>query len=91
MSLNRYAKRRDENEPEIISALERAGCHVQRLDTPFDLLVSKSGSDYKIEVKMPRAKLTPAQVDYIADNKGAPVHVVTSAEQALEIVSHGTR
>ncbi len=86
MTLNRYAKRRDANEPEIVEALEKAGCHVQRLDTPFDLLASKRGKDHKIEVKMPRGKLTPTQVDYIADQKGAPVHVVTTAEEALEVV-----
>ncbi len=82
-----YAKKRDANEPEIVDALQKAGCYVHRLDDPVDLLVSKPGGKvFQIEVKTPKGKLTPAQVDYIADSH-APVHVVTSPEEALEVVS----
>ena len=43
MGLNRYDAKRDENEPEIVQALEKAGYFVTRLNTPGvpDLLVIK--------------------------------------------------
>lgn len=85
-----HAKRRDENELEIVHALEQIGCHVTRLDDPFDLLVGYRGRDFKMEVKMPRGTLTDDQVDYIADNRGAPLHVVTTVDQAIAVVSRET-
>lgn len=46
------AARRDANEGPIIEALEAAGCAVQQLDPPApDLLVSRAGVLYLIEVK----------------------------------------
>jgi hypothetical protein len=51
----RYARRRDENEPEIVSALEAAGALVLRLniDGGPDLLVGFRGRLYLIEIKHP--------------------------------------
>lgn len=46
---------RDENEPEIIAALRRAGAVVFQLDNPVDLLVGLRGRTYLIEVKAPGA------------------------------------
>ena len=45
--------RRDDNEYEIIQALEAIGCTVRRLDRPVDLLVGYRASNYLIEVKNP--------------------------------------
>lgn len=66
MSLIRYAKRRDENEPEIIEYFERRGFSVYRLDQPMDLLLGKHGKNWLIEVKMPKkGKLTEKQGEFI--------------------------
>lgn len=85
MSLNRYAKRRDANEPEIIEALEKAGCTVHRLDTPCDLLVGKGARNFLVEVKVPGGRLTRQQKDFIRDWRGQ-IRIVESAEEALELV-----
>jgi hypothetical protein len=51
----RYARRRDENEPEIVSALEAAGALVLRLniDGAPDLLVGFRDRLYLLEIKHP--------------------------------------
>lgn len=57
MTINRFAKRRDQNEPEIIEHFEdKHGCSVDRLDTPCDLTVHKKGFTGLFEVKMPGKK-----------------------------------
>lgn len=43
-------KRRDENEPDIVTALEAVGAKVERLDRPCDLLVRFRGLIRVIEV-----------------------------------------
>jgi len=53
VSLNRYAKQRDANEPEIVHALKRAGYSVARMDL-VDLVVGKHGRCHVVEVKLPR-------------------------------------
>jgi hypothetical protein len=83
MSLNRYAKKRDENEPEIIEALEQAGCLVEQMDK-FDLLVQRGESIYALEVKMPQGKLTALQADLLA--AGWRIRIVRSPQEALEAV-----
>lgn len=45
------AAKRDSTEPLIVSALQKAGAHVERLDQPFDLLVGFKGKLILIEVK----------------------------------------
>ncbi len=53
MSLRKYANMRDENEQEIVDALESIGCTVFRLDVPCDLLVGRGAVNILIEVKNP--------------------------------------
>ena len=59
MSLNRYAKRRDNAEPPIIAALEARGFDVWPLDKPCDLAVRRQhwppGIVQLLEVKTPRS------------------------------------
>jgi hypothetical protein len=43
-------KRRDETEPDIVAALEKAGAKVCRLDRPCDLVVRFRGELYLLEV-----------------------------------------
>lgn len=83
MTLNRYAKKRDENEPEIIEALENAGCLVKQQDL-WDLVVQRGESVYLLEVKMPEGRLTDLQTDLIAD--GWRIRIVRSPEEALRAI-----
>jgi len=85
MSLNRHAKKRDKNEPEIIMALLRAGYSVERLDIPADLLVGKNGVTWLLEVKMLKGKLTPDQV-WFQDTWQGQYAVVRTIEEALAAV-----
>jgi hypothetical protein len=85
MSLNRYAKRRDENERGIIEKLESFGYAVEPLgDAPFDLLVTRDGRVWLLEVKSKRGKLTPRQVAF---RERFTVRVVRDGVQALAAVS----
>ena len=90
MSLARYAKKRDANEKAIVTALERAGALVLRLDVPCDLLVGLRGVWRLLEVKdgekPPSARLlTGMQAIFAQDCQGhkMPFAVVTSPEEAL--------
>lgn len=95
MSLRKYANRRDENEKEIVNALEQVGCTVYRLDQPVDLAVGRNGITMFIEVKNPDKpkkdrQLTKAQREFFADWKGQVCKVETAAE-AIEVVQRLTR
>lgn len=81
MTLNRYAKRRDQNEPEIVEALRQAGCEVERRDD-YDLHVKRAGKEYRLEVKMPNGKLTRRQQQR-ADQDVIVVRSVTDALRAV--------
>lgn len=90
MSLNRYAKARDANEPGIIKALERAGATVLRLDEPCDLLVGFRGRNHLLEVKNPKGKdrVTVKQATVFAWWRGT-IHVVRTPEEAVYAVTLG--
>jgi hypothetical protein len=86
--------KRDENEPEIIEALQWAGCEVQPLsgkDVP-DLLVlvprwdSAAATLALIEVKNGRGKLSPGQSAWHEAWATAPVYVAYTPEDALAAV-----
>ncbi len=83
--------RRDENEKEIIAALESIGCTVFRLDYPVDLLCGRGGRNILIEVKNPDKpksdrKRTAAQRKFFKDWQGQ-VRVCETAEEAIELVT----
>ena len=90
MSLSRRAKRRDENEPDVVQALELCGAYVVRLDTPCDLLVGFRGRWWLLEVKdggKPPSErgLTRAQTGFRDDcqTHGLPFAVVEDVSAAL--------
>jgi hypothetical protein len=89
MSLNRYAKRRDENEKEIVDALRACGVWVTLLDKPTDLLCWRK-EFFLIEVKNPDnthlEKKTPGQIRFhqTANELGAAVYEVETIKEALE-------
>lgn len=90
MSLARYAKRRDDNEREIVDALRKFGYAVWALDKPADLLVGVRGRFVLLEVKdgakPPSArKLSPDEhaVAETCGSRGLPYAVVLNLEEAL--------
>lgn len=84
VSLWRRAAKRDEVEPAIVAALEKAGVRVWRLSRPFDLLAHRAGVWHVLEVKGDKGKLTEAQQRDLAGN--LPVHVVRTPDEALRAV-----
>ena len=90
MSIYRRAKKRDQNEPEIVQALQSAGARVWRLDRPFDLLVGISGRFTVLEVKSHHRerKDQQHQSDELraCQAGGLPVYRVESVDAALQAV-----
>ena len=81
-------RKRDANEPEIVTALKAAGCGVKRLDFPdeegvFDLLVGRPGLNMLMEVKTAIGRLSPGQVQFQETWPG-PLCVVRSPIEALQ-------
>jgi hypothetical protein len=92
VSLNRYAKRRDDNEAEIIDALKAIGCTVTQIDQPVDLIVGYRTYNFLIEVKdgskpPSRRQKTDSQKQFFKTWRGQ-VRVVETPEEAIELVTH---
>ena len=77
----RYNAKRDENEPEIVEALEAVGASVLRLDD-VDLLVGFRGINYLLEVKTPKGKLNKKQQKFFRSWVGQ-VNIVRTVDDAL--------
>lgn len=91
MSLNRYAKRIDQNQAQIISALESAGASVLVISKPVDLLVSINGKFALFEVKNPNVpkadrQFTKAQKAFFDKHDGYPLFVVDGPEIAVRLL-----
>lgn len=92
MSINRFAKRRDQAEPGIVEALTRIGARVWRQDKPTDLLVGYHGRLIALEVKNPDARPRKDQAEQrevieSAQRDGLPFYYVTTPEDALNAVA----
>jgi hypothetical protein len=78
----------DSNQAEIVDALKRAGCTVQPLTAVGsgcpDLLVSRAGVNYLLELKAD-SELAQSQIAWI-NAWNAKVHVVRSVDEALAAV-----
>lgn len=83
-----FAPKRDNNEPEIVRALEVVGASVQRLSVLGcpDLLVGFRGQTFLFEVKNGKAKLNPNQVLWWQNWNGGLLHTVRSCEDALRLI-----
>lgn len=90
----RKAARVDENQNEIVSALQRAGCSVQILSSVGqgcpDILVGMAGTNWILEIKNSarspsKRKLTPEQKQWHAAWKGQ-VNVVETIDDAFRVV-----
>jgi hypothetical protein len=79
----------DLNQPAIVDALRKVGVTVVSLASVGngipDLLAGKHDKVWLIEVKGPKGKLTPAQVEFMATWPGV-VHIVRSVDDALRLV-----
>lgn len=76
MSLNRYAKRRDKNERELIDVARAMGVLVKQAP-PLDLWAYIGGKWVPVEVKDGNAKLTEAEQRFIDEchAKNAPYRI----------------
>jgi len=94
--MTRHALRKDANESDIVLALRQAGCHVDIIGLPVDLLLAYVCSDGSkrfafMEVKdgdksPSRRKTTKVQDEFFAkypESEGWPVCLVDSVEAAL--------
>lgn len=84
MTILRWNPKRDFNEADIVSALNRCGRHCLRLDA-FDLLVlNPNRTVVMLEIKTKAGKLTVLQQAMIA--QGWPLKVVRTPDEALRAV-----
>lgn len=86
-TMNRRAAKRDANEGDIIKALRKAGASVTQLSDRGvpDLLVGFAGTNYLMEVKMPKGGLTEDEQTFFDGWKGT-AWLVRNAETALSII-----
>ena len=84
--LARHNARRDENERIIVEALEARGFHVDRLSGKGipDLLVSKHGQDWLVEVKRPNGTYTAKQIQWRSRYQGRPPVTLRTVDEAME-------
>ncbi len=79
----------DANQAEIVAALRAVGVSVQSLATIGkgcpDLLAARGADTWVIEVKGPKGKLTPDQIEFLKNWRGV-VHIVRTVDEALSIV-----
>jgi len=77
----------DTNHKEIVAALRQIGATVVSLAAMKhgcpDLLVGYQGETILMEVKMPKGKFTPDQLDFIGKWRGGPISRVDSVDAAI--------
>jgi hypothetical protein len=84
MSLNRYAKKRDIAEPEVVSTLKQCGFSVERMDQPVDLLVGFRRKTFLVEVKTGKRKLNENQRTFVAEWRGSEIVTLRDAQEAMD-------
>lgn len=78
--------RRDSNEAEIVTALQRGGCSVAYAERqPYDLLAGRGGSTYLLEIKQRQGSLRASQLIFQREWKGHYC-IVRTPEEALRAV-----
>lgn len=86
-----YAKKVDENQKIIISALRALGATVfdaSGIGKGFpDLVVGKNNQTVLVEVKSgPKKKFTEAQLDFINKWRGGTIHRIDSVDGAIRLI-----
>lgn len=86
MSLHRRAAKRDENEAAIVDVLRKRGFAVDFISAAGfpDLVVSKHGAAWFVEVKQPKGKFKPAQIAWRERWQGPPPVTLRSVEDAIK-------
>lgn len=91
----RRAAKRDLAEPLVVETFRKAGCTVERMDRPCDLLVGLHGITHLVEVKTGSKGygkgLNGNQEAFARTWRGGPVLVVRTPEDALSLINkwHG--
>lgn len=65
MGLNRYAQRRDANEPQLVTIARQLGAQLEKAG-PLDFWCGWRGKWFPVEIKTPTGKYTPEQVLFMA-------------------------
>ncbi len=86
MSLARYAKCRDKNEPLLVGMLEMLGATVDKIDRPVDLIVAYLGVTVLVEVKGPKGKLTDAQSEWLTNWPGGLRCVLRTTDDCAALI-----
>lgn len=84
MSLNRYAKKRDIAEPEVVRTLRNCGFSVERIDTPVDLIVGFRRKTFLVEVKTGKRGLNANQKTFKAEWRGSEIITLRDAQEAMD-------
>jgi Holliday junction resolvase len=81
----RLNARRDENERPIIETLEARGFSVSQINGKGipDLLVSKHGCMWLVEVKRVKAKYNAAQIQWRSRFQGPPPRCLRTVDEAM--------
>ena len=87
----RVNAKRDANEKDIVEVLEKRGFNVERVSAPGfpDLVVSKNGSAWFVEVKRPKGTFTQAQLEFRTRWQGPKPWTLRSVEDALRFPNVG--
>jgi hypothetical protein len=85
VSIHRYDAKRDENEPQIVTALRACGVKVYR-ELPVDLLCWYPARQrfFVADVKTPKGRITPRQERFFAEVDPAPAFILRSLEDVQE-------
>jgi hypothetical protein len=86
VSLYRIDARRDDNEPDIVSALKKAGAKVEQLRQPCDLAVTFRGRHYLIEVDNPESKYRKRKQKQLDTFAKMQIPMVQTADDALQVI-----
>jgi len=79
--------RADNNQAEIVAALEEIGCTVYKIGRPTDLLVGYRTHNFLLECKGRHGTLTRFQKEYFPKWRGQ-LRIVKSVDDAIELVTH---
>lgn len=86
MTLNRFAQRRDQNEPEIVRALQDIGCQVYRTGKPCDLIVRFRGVIHLLEIDNPQSKYRKRDANQLLFLSQWNVPLVQTVNDALRAI-----
>lgn len=87
MTLHRFAKKRDANEPIIADYFRKSGLSVEYIDTPSDMILGYANSSYLVEIKTEKGKLTKRQSNFIKDWQG-DYYIIRTLDDAKALTKY---